>query len=46
MIGPNSNTVAKTLLKNCGVPDKWTEGIEIVPGWQKPIRKFKLEAIE
>jgi hypothetical protein len=36
--GPNSNTVAKTLLKNCGVPDKWPEAVVgIVPGWGDPI---------
>jgi hypothetical protein len=31
--GPNSNTVAKTLLKNCNVPDKWPAGVFAVTGW-------------
>ena len=32
--GPNSNTVAKTLLSNCGVPLK--KPVTIAPGWGNP----------
>jgi hypothetical protein len=33
--GPNSNTVASTLLKNCGVPRQ--KPVLIAPGWNNPI---------
>ena len=35
LTGPNSNTVAKTLLLNCGVPIKFPAGVSAITGWKE-----------